>query len=187
VILACHSNQALSLIEDTDLEERALLGAVRYAPNRAYLHRDPRLMPKRRSAWGSWNAMANDEHGGGVTYWMNNLQQLDCATPLFLSLNPAEAPASAFTYESFDCDHPQLDAAALAAQRRMNHIQGRGGLWYAGAWLGLGFHEDGLTAGLRAALNLGGRTPWRFVDHRIQGGDLPAPNVVVDLASRRAA
>jgi predicted NAD/FAD-binding protein len=186
VILACHSNQALDLLERPDLEERALLGAVRYAPNRGYLHRDPRLMPKRRAAWGSWNAIADGGASGAVTYWMNNLQRLDCQTPLFVSLNPAEPPAPALTYERFDCDHPQFDAPALAAQRQLGRIQGRGGVWYAGAWLGHGFHEDGLTAGLRVALNLGGRIPWRFVDHRIPGGDLPPANVI-DLASRRAA
>ncbi|HXQ10731.1 MAG TPA: FAD-dependent oxidoreductase [Caulobacteraceae bacterium] len=186
VILACHSSQALSLLESPDLEERALLGAVRYAPNRGYLHRDAHLMPKRRAAWGSWNAIADAEGGGAVTYWMNNLQRLDCRTPLFVSLNPAEPPARELTYETFACDHPQFDAAALAAQRQLGRIQGRGGVWYAGAWLGHGFHEDGLTSGLRAALNLGGRIPWRFVDHRIPGGALPRANVI-DLASRRAA
>jgi predicted NAD/FAD-binding protein len=186
VILACHSNQALGLLEAPDLEERSLLGAVRYAPNIGYLHRDARLMPKRRAAWGSWNAIADVHGGGAVTYWMNNLQKLDCRTPLFVSLNPAKPPARELTYETFACDHPQFDAAALAAQRQLGRIQGRGGVWYAGAWLGHGFHEDGLTAGLRAALNLGGRVPWRFVDHRIPGGPLPRANVI-DLASRRAA
>jgi uncharacterized protein len=186
VILACHSNQALGLLERPDPEERALLGAVRYAPNRGYLHRDARLMPKRRAAWGSWNVIEDAQGGGAVTYWMNNLQRLECRTPLFVTLNPAEPPASELTYETFACDHPQFDAAALAAQRRLGRIQGRGGVWYAGAWLGHGFHEDGLTSGLRAALNLGGRIPWRFVDHRIPGGELPRANVI-DLASRRAA
>jgi uncharacterized protein len=186
VILACHSNQALGLLEGPDLEERALLGAVRYTPNRGYLHRDARLMPKRRAAWGSWNAIADGQGGGAVTYWMNNLQKLDCRTPLFVSLNPADPPAPELTYETFVCDHPQFDAGALSAQRQLRRIQGRGGVWYAGAWLGLGFHEDGLTSGLRAAQNLGGRTPWRFVDHRIPGGALPRANVI-ELASRRAA
>ncbi|HXQ46689.1 MAG TPA: FAD-dependent oxidoreductase [Caulobacteraceae bacterium] len=186
VVLACHSNQALGLLGDPDLEERALLGAVRYAPNRGYLHRDARLMPRRRAAWGSWNVIADAPEGGAVTYWMNNLQSLDTKTPLFVSLNPAEPPAAELTYEAFDCDHPQFDAPALAAQRQIGRIQGRGGVWYAGAWLGHGFHEDGLTAGLRVALNLGGATPWDFVDHRIPGGALPPANVI-DLASRRAA
>jgi predicted NAD/FAD-binding protein len=186
VILACHSNQALGLLCDPDLEERALLGAVRYAPNRGYLHRDTRLMPKRRAAWGSWNAIADAADSSAVTYWMNNLQSLKTQTPLFVTLNPAEPPAADLTYEAFDCDHPQFDAPALAAQRQIGRIQGRGGVWYAGAWLGHGFHEDGLTSGLRVALNLGGATAWDFVDHRIPGGALPPANVV-DLASRRAA
>jgi predicted NAD/FAD-binding protein len=186
VILACHSDQALGLLEAPDLEERALLGAVRYGPNRGYLHRDARLMPRRRAAWGSWNAIVDGQGGGALTYWMNNLQKLDCRAPLFVSLNPAEPPASELTYETFACDHPQFDAAARAAQRQLGRIQGRGGVWYAGAWLGHGFHEDGLTAGLRAAMNLGGRIPWRLVDHRIPGGELPRANVI-DLASRRAA
>ncbi len=185
VILACHSDQALALLDAPSADERALLGAIGYAPNRGYLHRDVRLMPRRRAAWGSWNAVA-DGGPGAVTYWMNNLQPLACDAPLFVSLNPASPPAAELTYETFDCEHPQFSEPALAAQRQLPAIQGRGGVWYAGAWLGHGFHEDGLTAGLRAALNLGGRTPWRFVDHRIPGGPLPRANVIA-LASRRAA
>jgi len=184
VILACHSNQALRMLTDADPEERAFLGAVRYGPNRAYLHRDARLMPRRRAAWGSWNALSSEDGGGTLTYWMNSLQKIDPRRPLFVSLNPAEPPDPALTFEVFDCDHPQFDTAALAAQRQIGRIQGRGGVWYAGAWLGHGFHEDGLTAGLRAAVALGGQVPWDFVDHRIPGGPLPAPDTV---APRRKA
>jgi hypothetical protein len=177
VVLACHSDQALRLLADADPEERAFLGAVRYSPNRAFLHRDPSLMPRRRAAWGSWNALAGEDSRGGLTYWMNSLQKIDARRPLFVSLNPDMPPDPALTFEVFDCDHPQFDTAALAAQRRIGRIQGRGGVWYAGAWLGHGFHEDGLTAGLRAAIALGGAVPWRFVDHRIPGGPLVAPHV----------
>ena len=174
VILACHSDQALALLDEVDPEERAFLGAVRYSPNRAYLHRDTRLMPRRRGAWGSWNYIldAKTHQPGGVTYWMNSLQGIDPACPLFVSLNPSVAPDPALTFGVFNYDHPQFDTPSLAAQRRFGRIQGRGGVWYAGAWLGYGFHEDGLTAGLRAAMALGGSTPWRFVDHRIEGGPL---------------
>ena len=176
VVMACHSDQALSLLADADFEERALLGAIRFAPNVAYLHRDVSLMPERRAAWGSWNYLHQDGGApGGVTYWMNNLQPIDPTRPLFVSLNPPREPDPALTFARYGYDHPQFDTPSLAAQRRFGRIQGRGGLWYAGAWLGHGFHEDGLTAGLRVALALGGRTPWRFVDHRIEGGPLAPP------------
>jgi predicted NAD/FAD-binding protein len=185
VVLACHSDQALRLLSDADAEERAFLGAVRYGPNRAYLHRDPRLMPKRRAAWGSWNALTAEGGAGALTYWMNSLQKIDPKRPLFVSLNPDETPDPALTFEVFDCDHPRFDTAALAAQRQIGRIQGRGGVWYAGAWLGHGFHEDGLTSGLRVGLALGGAVAWDFVDHRIAGGPLPSPSVA--LPRRRAA
>jgi predicted NAD/FAD-binding protein len=185
VILACHSDQALRLLVDADAEERAFLGAVRYGPNRAYLHRDPRLMPRRRAAWGSWNALCGQGGGATLTYWMNSLQKIDPERPLFVSLNPETPPDPALTFEVFDCEHPQFDTTALAAQRQIGRIQGRGGVWYAGAWLGHGFHEDGLTAGLRAGLALGGTVPWAFVDHRIPGGPLQAPRAIAPR--RRAA
>ena len=184
IILACHSDQALRLLEDADADERAFLGAIRYGPNRAYLHRDPRLMPRRRAAWGSWNALCGQGGGATLTYWMNSLQKIDPGRPLFVSLNPETPPDPSLTFEVFDCEHPQFDTTALAAQRQIGRIQGRGGVWYAGAWLGHGFHEDGLTAGLRAGLALGGAVPWAFVDHRIPGGPLQAPR---DIEPRRRA
>ncbi|MDQ0463180.1 putative NAD/FAD-binding protein [Caulobacter ginsengisoli] len=173
VIFASHPDQTLRMLRDTDPEERAFLGAIRYSANRAVLHRDPALMPRRRAAWGSWNYVT----GGSapyVTYWMNQLQGLDPARPLFVSLNGPE-PDPALTFANFDYDHPQFDTAALAAQRQFQRIQGRGGVFHAGAWLGYGFHEDGLTSGVKAALALGGDVPWRFVDHRIGGVPRPLP------------
>lgn len=168
VILACHAPQALAMLTDVDTEEQALLAAIRYSPNRAFLHRDPSLMPQRESAWGSWNYVADtgEKTAPYVTYWMNNLQGIDATRPLFVSLNSA-APDPALTFGEYEYDHPQFDTAALAAQRRFGRIQGRGGVWYAGAWLGYGFHEDGLTSGVKAALALGGAAPWAFVDHRV--------------------
>lgn len=177
IILACHSDQSLGLLKDADPEERALLQAIRYAPNKAWLHRDPALMPERPRAWGSWNYIDNDagKTAPYVTYWMNNLQGIDAARPLFVSLN-GPAPDPALTFGEFQYDHPQFDTAALVAQRRFGRVQGRGGVWHAGAWLGYGFHEDGLTSGVKAALALGGRVPWDFVDHRVASFDgAPAP------------
>jgi len=189
VIFACHSDQARGLLADADCEERLFLGAIRYAPNRAYLHRDASLMPSRKAAWGSWNYLVGEagEDMGGVTYWMNGLQGIDPAKPLFVSLNPKTAPDPDLTFGVYDYDHPQFDVASLAAQRQFHRVQGRGGVWYAGAWLGYGFHEDGLTAGLRVAMALGGQVPWEFVDHRIQGGPIGAPTLFEALPEAAVA
>jgi len=164
VILACHSDQALSMLSDADEKERRILGALRYAPNTVYLHRDPALMPTRRKVWSSWNYMCNGVDSGGkvsVSYWMNRLQSLDYKRPLFVSLNPEQAPREELTFKEMTYDHPQFDAAALTAQKLMDEIQGVRGVWFAGAYCGHGFHEDGLKAGLSVAERLSGLVrPW---------------------------
>jgi predicted NAD/FAD-binding protein len=166
VVIASHSDQALAMLADADADERAVLGAIGYAPNTVYLHRDARLMPKRRRAWASWNflrwqrrdSMANDV---AVTYWMNNLQGIDETRPLFVSLNPPFAPADELTFGKYICEHPQYTASAFAAQKRLGEIQGRRRTWFCGAWTGYGFHEDGLRSGLAVAEALGAYAPWR--------------------------
>jgi predicted NAD/FAD-binding protein len=158
VILACHSDEALPLLIDATETERQVLTPMRYAPNRVYLHRDPSLMPKRKAVWSSWNYLARETDAGGavsVTYWMNRLQSIDETKPLFVSLNPPVAPADHLTFRTFTYDHPQFDAEALIAQRRLHMIQGRHRTWFCGAYAGYGFHEDGLTAGLEVAQRIG--------------------------------
>jgi predicted NAD/FAD-binding protein len=166
VVIASHSDQALAMLSDADDRERAILGAIGYAPNTVYLHRDIRLMPKRAHAWASWNflrwrregAAANDV---AVTYWMNRLQGIDNDKPLFVGLNPPFAPAAELTFGKYMCEHPQYNARAFAAQRRLGEIQGRRRTWFCGAWTGYGFHEDGLRSGLAVAEALGAAVPWR--------------------------
>ncbi len=163
VIIAAHSDEALALRPDADEETRALLSAIRYAPNTAYLHRDESLMPRNKLTWSSWNAMTGGDaeaKGASLSYWMNRLQNIDKATPLFVTLNPVREPDPDLTFLSVDYAHPQYDAAAFAAQDSFDAVQGRGGIWYAGAWLGYGFHEDGLRAGVRVANALGSRPDW---------------------------
>jgi predicted NAD/FAD-binding protein len=164
VILATHSDQALALLSDADDEERAALSAVRYEPNVAYLHRDPALMPRRRAAWASWNYLRPAEpvrsEAVCVTYWMNLLQNIDHARPLFVTLNPPEPPRADLTFGAFDYAHPQFGSAAIAAQKKLRAMGPRRGVSFAGAWLGYGFHEDGLASGLEAAAALGAAPPW---------------------------
>jgi predicted NAD/FAD-binding protein len=162
IILACHSDQSARLLTDADSEELDILQGVRYGANVAYLHRDDSFMPRRRAAWGAWNYLRSAETGRvAVTYWMNPLQGLPADKPLFVTLNPTKPPAEDKTFARIEYDHPQFDADALRAQQMIHKIQGRGGVWHAGAWLGYGFHEDGLVSGLKVAAALGAAPPWR--------------------------
>jgi predicted NAD/FAD-binding protein len=168
IIFACHSDQALAILADANDDERDLLGAVRFSPNVAVLHRDVSTMPQRKAAWASWNVSKGDPEAPiELTYWMNRLQHIEKAKPLFVTLNPAGTINPAKVFATIKYEHPIFDAAAAAAQRLFPKIQGVRQAWFAGAWQGYGFHEDGLRAGLRAALRLGGRVPWTFVDDDI--------------------
>ena len=166
VVMASHSDQTLAMLSDADPRERSVLGAIGYAPNTVYLHRDPKLMPKRQRAWASWNFLRWQRQGSvdndvAVTYWMNQLQGIDHDKPLFVSLNPPFPPAPELTFGRYRCEHPQFNAAAFAAQKRLRDIQGRRHTWFCGAWIGYGFHEDGLRSGLAVAEALGAVVPWR--------------------------
>ena len=165
VIVATHGPQTYEMLSDMADDERAILGAFKTAPNTAVLHSDPSLMPKRRKVWSSWNFITSGtgedaDRPAPVSYWMNRLQSLTSPKPLIVSLNPRKAPDPALVHGSFDYAHPLYDADAFRAQEDMDAIQGRGGVWYAGAWLGYGFHEDGLRTGLRVARALGSRPAW---------------------------
>src|SRR5579872_3222021 len=166
VVMATHSDQALALLSDADARERAVLGAIGYSPNTIYLHRDIKLMPKRRHAWASWNFLRWSREGQAtndiaVTYWMNELQGIDKSRPLFVSLNPPFEPDPKLTFGTYICEHPQYNAAAFAAQKRLGEIQGKRRIWFCGAWTGYGFHEDGLRSGLAVGEALGATVPWR--------------------------
>ncbi|CAN5317950.1 NAD(P)/FAD-dependent oxidoreductase [soil metagenome] len=167
VVVATHADQALRLLDSPSALEQRVLGAFTYTQNRAVLHRDERLMPKRRRVWSSWN-YASRRKGADpalcVTYWMNRLQGIDDATPLFVTLNPIREPAPAQVIRSEVYDHPVFDAAAIRAQQQLWTLQGMQNTWYCGAYFGSGFHEDGLQSGLAVAEALGGvRRPWTVI------------------------
>lgn len=162
VVLACHADQALRLLDDQATpQERSLLGSFRFQPNRAVLHRDPALMPRRRKVWASWNYLSEPrrdlQRRVGLTYWMNLLQSIDSSRPLFVTMNPVIEPREDLVFAEFAYEHPLFDRAAIDAQARLHEIQGQDRLWFCGAWCKYGFHEDGFTAGLRVAEALGAR------------------------------
>ncbi|WP_422376235.1 NAD(P)/FAD-dependent oxidoreductase [Roseibium sp.] len=172
VVLASHTDQSLAMLGDPSEAEQDILGAIRYRPNEVYLHRDEDLMPKNKRVWASWNYMSDREAGETrdvtVSYWMNRLQNIDRSKPVFVTLNPYKAPRDDRTFAKYVYDHPQFDAAALAAKKRLSEIQGVNNTWYCGAWRGHGFHEDGLASGLDVARALGARLPWDREESRPQ-------------------
>ncbi len=165
VVVACHSDQALAMLAEPSDAERSILGAIRYLPNRAILHTDSSLMPRRRRAWASWNFHLDQPSGAGtaVTYWMNNLQRLDAERDYFVSLNLRDAIDPAEVIERIDYAHPQMTHASVAAQRRWGEISGRDRVHYCGAYWRWGFHEDGCWSAIRACERLlaAARTPAR--------------------------
>jgi predicted NAD/FAD-binding protein len=155
VVFACHSDQALRLLGgDVTPAEAQVLGAIRYLPNHAVLHTDASLLPTQRSAWAAWNcetSHAGDPSGVCLHYLLNRLQPLPWAQPVLVSLNPVREPRAESVIRRFDYDHPAFDLGAIAAQQRLPELQGQRRTWYCGAWVGHGFHEDGLSAGLAVA------------------------------------
>lgn len=154
LVLACHSDQALELLgPQASALEREILGAIRYQPNTAVLHTDTSVMPRRRPAWAAWNFESGADAGSPrhrvcLHYWINRLQPLPFEQPVIVSLNPVRAPREDKVLQSFEYAHPVFDRAAIRAQQRLPLIQGQRNTWFAGAWTGYGFHEDGLKSAL---------------------------------------
>jgi len=180
LVLACHSDQSLALLaEAASHDERDVLGAIRYHPNRAVLHTDDGVLPRRRLAWAAWNyersAQAEREQTGVcLHYLINRLQPLPFEAPVIVSLNPAREPDPRKVLGHYEYSHPIFDLAAIRAQRALPSIQGRHRTWFCGAWTGYGFHEDGLKSGLAAADSLIARSR-------------DTADAVPDEASRRVA
>ncbi|MBM4228226.1 MAG: NAD/FAD-binding protein [Gammaproteobacteria bacterium] len=165
IVLATHADEALALLDDASEGERVLLGAFGYSRNEAWLHEDRRLMPHRRQAWASWNYLETGPTGRDaglcVTYWMNRLQPLPTERQLFVTLNPPVPPEPGRVHYQTIYHHPRFDLTALRAQKSTWSIQGMRNTWFCGAYLGYGFHEDGLQAGLLIAEQLGNvARPW---------------------------
>ena len=169
VVLAGHSDQSLALLgAQASRDEQSVLGAIRYQRNRAVLHTDASLLPKRKKAWAAWNyersaaAAAPEQAAVCLHYLINRLQPLPWTMPVVVSLNPTREPAPGTLHGEFDYAHPVFDLAAIATQARLPQIQGTSHVWFAGAWTRYGFHEDGLRSGLAVADAL--RASWAAQD-----------------------
>lgn len=164
VIFATHAPQTVQMLADASEDEHRILSAVRYQSNQAYLHTDLSLMPQRQKVWSAWNYIGAMQQDGQrpvcVSYWLNRLQQLPFKTPVMVTLNPIAPPDRIKIHGQFDYEHPVFDQAAIAAQQQLSSIQGSNRCWFAGAWTGYGFHEDGLKAALRVVSDFGLTPSW---------------------------
>ncbi|MGL6289108.1 MAG: NAD(P)/FAD-dependent oxidoreductase [Silanimonas sp.] len=159
IVIATHSDQALALLGDADALEREVLGAMPYQRNEVVLHTDRRILPTRRKAWAAWNAFVPAEPGAecSVSYCMNLLQGLESPEPFVVTLNRSAAIDPAKIIATMTYHHPVYTHASVAAQERRGELNGRRRTWFAGAYWGFGFHEDGMRAGVEAAAGLGVR------------------------------
>ncbi len=158
LILACHSDQALSLLADPTQAERDVLGALPYQPNDVVLHTDPSALPTRQRCWAGWNYRVTGQVDRPVvvTYNMSILQGLDTRTPLCVTLNDTDSIDPDRIVARFRYDHPLSTLSGEAARDRWQEISGANRTLYCGAYWGNGFHEDGVVSALRVCKPLGG-------------------------------
>lgn len=194
VVLACHGDEACRITAGTTTsEESKVLNTFQTTPNIAYLHSDLSLMPRRRTAWSAWNYLTTSASSPAefssqsktnpagslqtvsLTYNMNILQHIDPASysHVLVTLNPETPPSPSLTQATYHYRHPLYNTRMIAAQAKLGDLQGRGGLWYAGAWTGYGFHEDGCRSGIQVGESLGGSVPWEVVDAKYMRGLKP--------------
>ncbi len=172
VVIGAHADDALGLLTDRSEREATVLGAFSYGRNETVLHSDQRLMPRRGRVWASWNYLAQSGRNGApgrkpcVTYWMNRLQGIASARPLFVTLSPLVAPQDDKVIWHGVYRHPLFDAGTLAAQKQLWSLQGQSNTWFCGSYFGSGFHEDAIQAGLAVGETLGGmERPWTVAGH----------------------
>jgi predicted NAD/FAD-binding protein len=177
VVVAAHSDQALAMLADPSAAEREVLGAIPYRRNIALLHVDEAVMPRRKLAWAAWNHHLGGERDGtcAVTYWMNKLQGLDARKQYFTTLNDESSVDPAKVLRRMVYHHPVYSPRGVAAQARWADVNGVRRTWYAGAWWGFGFHEDGVKSALAVAERFGRRI-----------SDLKAPGAAPERRTRAA-
>jgi predicted NAD/FAD-binding protein len=152
VIMACHGDETYHAIEDKSTEEEEILSLFNYEENLAVLHYDSNLMPKSEKSWASWNYLLKEGSDKvSLTYWMNKLQPIDEKYPLFVTMNPTMDIDENKVIKKIEYTHPIFNHNSIAAQKRIKSINGSNKIWYCGAYLRYGFHEDGLLSAVKVA------------------------------------
>jgi predicted NAD/FAD-binding protein len=162
VIFACHPDQSLALIKNITKNQERVLKAFKYEKNLAVVHSDESFLPKKKELWSSWNYISSKENNKvSVSYLINKLQPLDTNIPIMVTLNPHKKVNDAKKYREIEYEHPLFDTTAINMQNDIDLIQGENAMYFAGAWGGYGFHEDGLKSAVKVALKMNMKIPWK--------------------------
>ena len=136
--------------------------SFRYQKNTVFLHSDPTMMPRNRKTWSSWNYLSNKNEKSSTTYWMNQLQELNTSLNVFVSLNPFKMPNKSLVHKKIIYEHPIFNNSTNEAQKLIDKFQGKDNIYFAGAWLGYGFHEDGISSAVKVAKYFDIKLPWEI-------------------------
>ena len=167
IVIASHADQALKILKNPTKQQQEILSSFSYQKNLAVLHKDSAVMPKAKNAWASWVYSHNSSaknlaiNNLSVSYWMNNLQNIDHSYPLFVTLNPNIEIDAKNIFAKFEYEHPIFDAKAVKAQARIDEIQGQDDIYFCGAYQSFGFHEDGISSALRVLNKMQIKAPWQ--------------------------
>jgi len=159
VVFACHSQQTLRMLDTPSQAEQDILSAINFQPNAAIIHTDESVMHSNPLSWASWNTYVPSPSADNqaeqlpctAVYWMNSLQNLECKTNIFVSLNPQNTIEPSKVLKTRHYEHPIFDQAGVNAQKRLAEINGKNRSYFAGAYWGWGFHEDGARSAFDAA------------------------------------
>ena len=164
VIFACHADEAIAIMDNPE-PYQSIIGSFRYQKNDIIVHKDTSFMPHRRECWASWIYLSENKNDHkekvSLSYWMNNLQEIDTDYPVLVTLNPGRRPQEDMILDEHSFTHPIFDMQAIDAQDKIEDIQGKNGIWFCGAYQRYGFHEDGLMSALNVVEKLGVKIPWK--------------------------
>ena len=150
VVLACHADQSLSLLDDPSNDEKQLLSNFSYKENIAVIHTDQNIMPNNKNVWSSWNSSIdkNNLENNSITYWLNLLQNLKFDQNIFLTLNPYLNIDENKILKKVKFTHPYFDQNALDNQINLKNLQNKRNTLFCGSYFGYGFHEDGIKSSI---------------------------------------
>ena len=155
VVLACHADQSLSLLDDPSNDEKQLLSNFSYKENIAVIHTDQNIMPNNKNVWSSWNSSIdkNNLENNSITYWLNLLQNLKFDQNIFLTLNPYLNIDENKILKKVKFTHPYFDQNALDNQINLKNLQNKRNILFCGSYFGYGFHEDGIKSSIEMLKN----------------------------------